>query len=182
MNADNQENDADKREMKVTDRRMFTPEGELRDEFKEVGETVGERSGGNVGAGEPAAAPPSVVTGAGAGTPAAPPRPAPQPPPGAPPPGEGPRAAAPLELPGGGGPAPGFYDLIGLLAEPASIYLQQAQEGGEDRAQNLELARIHLELLEVLRRKTAGNVTAQESAALEDVLYRLRMGYVQVRG
>jgi hypothetical protein len=34
----------------------------------------------------------------------------------------------------------------------------------------------------VLRQKTAGNVSAQESAVLEDVLYRLRLRYVQKRG
>ena len=37
-------------------------------------------------------------------------------------------------------------------------------------------------LLDVLRQKTAGNVTAQESSVLEDVLYRLRLRYVQKRG
>ena len=38
----------------------------------------------------------------------------------------------------------------------------------------------------VIRRKThqktVGNLTAQESAVLEDILYRLRLRYVQKRG
>ncbi|MFP5287563.1 MAG: DUF1844 domain-containing protein [Thermoanaerobaculia bacterium] len=31
----------------------------------------------------------------------------------------------------------------------------------------------------MLRQKTAGNLTAQESAILEDLIYRLRVRYVQ---
>ena len=49
-------------------------------------------------------------------------------------------------------------------------------------AENLEMARLHIDLLEVLRQKTAGNLTAQEAAILEDLIYRLRMRYVQKRG
>ena len=44
------------------------------------------------------------------------------------------------------------------------------------------MARLHIDLLDVLRQKTAGNLTAQESAFLEDLLYRLRVRYVQKRG
>jgi hypothetical protein len=159
--------DGDKREIKVTDRRMFTPDGELREEYKQT-------------QGEDAAAPPASEETA---PPAAA---APEPPAAAPPPADQPPptpGGAPFEIPdAGGGPSPGFYDLIGILAEPASIYLQQAQQGGEDKDQNLEIARLHVELLDVLREKTMGNVSAEESAALEQVLYQLRMGYVQVRG
>ena len=46
-------------------------------------------------------------------------------------------------------------------------------------ATNLEMARLHIDLLEVLRQKTAGNLDAQERAFLEDLLYRLRVRYVQ---
>ncbi len=44
------------------------------------------------------------------------------------------------------------------------------------------MARLHIDLLDVLRQKTAGNLTAQERAFLEDLLYRLRVRYVQKRG
>ena len=44
------------------------------------------------------------------------------------------------------------------------------------------MARLHIDLLDVLRQKSAGNLTAQEAAVLEDVLYRLRLRYVQKRG
>ena len=44
------------------------------------------------------------------------------------------------------------------------------------------MARLHIDLLDVLRQKTAGNLTAQELAVLEDFLYRARVRYVQKRG
>ena len=46
-------------------------------------------------------------------------------------------------------------------------------------AENLEMARLHIDLLDVLRQKTLGNLSAQENAFLEDLLYRMRVRYVQ---
>jgi hypothetical protein len=161
-------------EMKVTDRRMFTPEGELREEFRGLADAPT----------APAA-------------PAEPPRrqpPPPEPPPqpfaawpeppaaGAPGPAGGERGA-PLELPGtppGLGPA--FFDLVAVLAEPVPLYLGDAPLPDGQSAENMEAARFHIDLLDVLRQKTAGNLSAQESAVLEDILYRLRMRFVQKRG
>lgn len=121
---------------KVTDKRMFTPEGELREERR--------------------------------GAEAAPP--APEPAVAAPPPSEFDALA------------PGFYDLLAVLAEPAAIYLGDATLPDGTIAVDLELARAHIDLLAVLQEKTAGNLEAGEAAALEDILYRLRMRYVQKRG
>lgn len=157
------------REMKVTDRRMFTPEGELREEYRDV---VG---GGAAAAAEaPEAAP-------------EPPRRQPEPPPAAPAAAPGDPAdtgyGAPVEIPGtppGLGPA--FYDLVAVLAEPVPLYLGDAPLPDGRSAENMEAARFHIDLLDVLRQKTAGNLSAQESAVLEDVLYRLRMRFVQKRG
>lgn len=153
------------REMKVTDRRMFTPDGELREEYRDV---VG-RSEAAATEVEPSPEPPRT------------PPPA-QPPHAAPEPAAGERGA-PVELPGtppGLGPA--FYDLVAVLAEPVPLYLGDAPLPDGRSAENIEAARFHIDLLDVLRQKTAGNLTAQESAVLEDVLYRLRMRYVQKRG
>lgn len=146
------------REIKVTDKRMFTPEGELREEYRFLSEKS---------------------------TPeAAPPEPPPQPEPSRQAEPE-PRRAATLEMdmddtgqgfPGGG---PGLYDLAAMLAEPAAIYLGDAPLPDGQWAENLEMARLHIDLLDVLRQKTAGNLSAQESAFLEDLLYRLRVRYVQ---
>jgi hypothetical protein len=104
-------------ELKVTDKRMFTREGELREEWRSRPQ------------GEPA------------------PRQERQPP-------------------------ATLLDLIALLARSVAASL-----GGEEPSP--ELARFHIDLLEVLRRKTDGNLDAAERAALDDVLYRLRMLYVE---
>ena len=49
-------------------------------------------------------------------------------------------------------------------------------------AEDLEMARLHIDLLDLLRQRTAGNVTAQEAGFLDDLLYRLRLRYVRKRG
>ena len=152
------------KEIKVTDKRMFTPEGELREEYR----FLGEKSTPEAGAAE-----------------AAPTAPPPQP--------EPPRQAPVMELdmeddprfdlPGSApGMGPSVYDLAAMLAEPAAIYLGDAPLPDGQWAENLEMARLHIDLLDVLRQKTAGNLSAQESAFIEDLLYRLRVRYVQKSG
>lgn len=148
------------KEIKITDKRMFTPTGELREEYRFLGEKS-----------TPPAAPVATATLL---------EPSPEPPrleaardedyadfdfPGAPP-----------EL------GPSFFDLAAMLAEPAAIYLGDAPLPDGQWAENLEMAQLHIDLLDVLRQKSAGNLTAQESAFLEDLLYRLRVRYVQKRG
>jgi hypothetical protein len=80
------------------------------------------------------------------------------------------------------GQGPGFFDLVAMMAEPIPIYLGDARLPDGQVATDLEMARLYLDLLEILRQKTQGNLTAQESAFLEDLLYRLRLRYVQKRG
>jgi hypothetical protein len=88
-----------------------------------------------------------------------------------------------IEIPGAPpGLGPTFYDLVAMLAEPVSIYLGDLELPDGETAENLEMARLHIDLLDVLRQKTAGNLSPQESAFLEDLLYRLRVRYVQKRG
>jgi Domain of unknown function (DUF1844) len=146
-------------DLKVTDKRMFTPDGELREEYRFLSEksTAAATS-------EPAPAP------------AAPPR-AEEPRRPAPPPLEDRRPAGYQETP----PelAPAFLDLVQMLMEPAVIYLGDMPLPDGQPAENLEMARLHIDMLDVLRQKTAGNLTPQESAFLEDLLYRLRVRYVQ---
>jgi hypothetical protein len=153
------------KEIKVTDKRMFTPEGELREEYRFLAEkstAVPE---------PPPSAPPSPPPPAERAARRAEPAPEPWPLPGEPP---------PLDLPG---TAPGlgatFYDLVAMLAEPVPIYLGDMELPDGQSAENLEMARLHIDLLEVLRQKTGGNLSAQESAFLEDLLYRMRVRYVQ---
>jgi hypothetical protein len=145
------------KQIKVTDKRMFLPDGELREEYRFLNE-------------KSTAAPP----------PAEPAKPvSPEPAPraemddldGEPP---------PLEIPGAPpGLGPTFYDLVAMLAEPVPIYLGDVELPNGQSAENLEMAGLHIDLLDVLRQKTAGNLTAQESAFLEDLLYRMRVRYVQ---
>jgi Domain of unknown function (DUF1844) len=155
------------KEIKVTDKRMFTPEGELREEYRFLEDK--------------ATAPTPPAAAAEPEPPPPPPPPEPEPP--WPEPEGWPSAGGPtLELPGTPpGLAPTFYDLAAVLAEPIAVYLGDVDYEGQS-AENLEMARVHIDLLDVLRQKTAGNLTAQEAAFLEDLLYRLRVRYVQKRG
>ena len=74
---------------------------------------------------------------------------------------------------------PSFFDLVAMLAEPVPIYLGDARLPDGESAENLEMARFYIDLMDVLRQKTLGNLSAEESAFLEDLLYRLRVRYVQ---
>jgi hypothetical protein len=142
---------------------MFTPEGELREEYRFLAEKS---------TAEPvsAPAPPPEPAPAPAAAPAAP----------APPPYPEDAAQPPLELPGTpDGYGPSFYDLVQMMAEPIPLYLGDMDLPNGQVVENLEMARFHIDLLDVLRQKTVGNLTAQESAALEDLLYRARVRYVQ---
>lgn len=173
------------KQIKVTDKRMFTPEGELKEEYSFL------EGKATAPAEEPAPVPSAGDTGRteapdrGAGA-------AQGPGPGgsdprlqreAAPPGRGPEMP-PLELPGTppGMGAPTFFDLAAILAEPVALYLGDMPLEDGQTAENLEMARLHIELLDVLRQKTAGNLTAEEAAFLEDLLYRMRVRYVQKRG
>jgi hypothetical protein len=149
------------KEIKVTDKRMFTPDGELREEYRDLLEKA---------TAEPEPAPPQE-----------------SPPPPAEPAGAGPAArpaaedaAARLGFPDTPpGMGPSFFDLAAMLAEPAALYMGDVPLPNGQTAEDLEMARMHIDLLDVLRQKTLGNLTAQESAFLEDLLYRLRVRYVQ---
>jgi len=175
------------RDIKVTDRRMFTAEGELKEEYRDL-EAPAEAPAAE---GAPAAAGPAAAGSGDAGPAARPERGAEAPQPGSRPaaaerPG-GPagedRRGAHVEIPGSpAGLAPTFYDLISVLAEPIALYLGDAELPDGSSAENLDAARLYIDLLDVVREKTAGNLTAQEATVLEDVLYQLRMRYVQKRG
>lgn len=156
--------------IKVTDKRMFTADGRLKEEYSFLA--------------EPAAATlaPEPAPSAAPVPPAAPsPATAARPPM---PPGYPEESAARLELPGTppGLGRPTFYDLVSLLAEPIAIYLGDLELPTGESAENLEMARLHIDLLDVLRQKTAGHLSVQEAGFLEDLLYRSRVRYVQKRG
>ncbi len=77
----------------------------------------------------------------------------------------------------------GFVELLNMLAMQAVIGLGGYQgPGGERIPPNPAAAKHHIDLLEVLEKKTAGNLTEEEKRTLDSVLYELRMQYVQVVG
>ncbi len=140
---------------------MFTADGELREEYRRRQDDRRRQEEPANGAAPPPAARPE------------PPRPEP------------PQPSGPLSAPQEGADRPGapaFFDLVGLLAEPASIYLREARTADpQTAAQSLELARLHVEILIILRDKTRGNLSPEEQAMLEDVLFQLRSGFVGLR-
>lgn len=130
--------------LRVKDRRMFTADGTLRDEYREILNR-----------------PPAPVV--------AEPTPAPSAP--------SPEPAKP--------PAPtlstnaSFQDLVGLLAQSASVYLSHALQAPiQQRAEHLELAKLHIDLLSILKHRTTGNLETLEQSMLDDVIYRLRLAIV----
>lgn len=149
----------ERKEIKVTDKRIFTAQGELREEYRFLSEqaTTAEPAPPSPPRQETSAAPAQQAT---EREPTA-------------------RLEFPATPPGHG---PTFFDLVLMLAEPASLYLGDVELPDGQVAENLEMARAHIDLLDVLRQKTMGNLNVQEAAFLEDLLYRLRVRYVQKRG
>lgn len=175
--------------IKVTDKRMFTAEGELRSVEPDAGEraeTEGRAgaspenasraaSGSGGGQGSTSAAGSTSAGGSG---------------------GAGarevrsPRSETPPEQAGkglgerqaGAFPEPTFIDLIGLLAQPIAMFLGDAKLPGGETEENLPLARYHIDLLELVEAKTKGNISSKEAKLLEDLLYQLRMRYLQKAG
>ena len=76
-----------------------------------------------------------------------------------------------------------FTMLINAMAQPALLFLGEiAHPGSGKPTVNLEEARLQIDLLDLLRVKCRGNLTADEEALLERWLYQLRMLYVARAG
>jgi len=149
-------NEREEDEIKVTDRRLFTAEGVLRDGV-ETGEEEGPRQ------------PPRERESAGG-----PGRSAPESPPAAEPAGPAFERRS-LEEPEG----VDFTMLINAMAQPALIFLGEVAHPGTGRQEvNLEQARLQIDLLDTLRIKCRGNLTPEEEGLLDRILYQLRMLYV----
>jgi hypothetical protein len=72
-----------------------------------------------------------------------------------------------------------FTMLINAMAQPALIFLGEVPHPGTGKAEiHLEQARLQIDLLDVLRIKCRGNLTADEEGLLDRVLYELRMRWV----
>ena len=90
----------------------------------------------------------------------------------------GPRAAAGAA----GGPFPemNFSTFVISLMTQALMHLGEVAEEGHPPASDLPAAKQMIDLLGILREKTTGNLDANEEQLLGQMLYDLRMRYVEV--
>lgn len=153
----------DEKPIRVVDRRMFTPEGDLRPDFEPEEEPAP--------LAPPAAAlDPSVRGAPAAGAPSSPAGASHDEAPASPPPGERagaePRGLFGLIVQVLAMPA---YAALGLVPDPAS------GRRGVDRAAAQDM----IDLLVVLESKTRGNLSFEESSFLSRVLTELRLAFVE---
>ena len=152
---------------KVIDRRRFASDGSERSEE--------ERAATVVGAGEAESPPPPRPESA----PTPPPEPAPATEPESA--GLGTPQGEPYEGTAADAMQPSFATLVLSLSTQALMCLGEISEGpGEEPRQDLPAARNIIDPLAVLEQKTKGNLTEDESALLERILYDLRMRFVQL--
>src|SRR5579862_4709742 len=83
-----------------------------------------------------------------------------------------------------GGAALTFTAFVLSLATTAAIHFGDLADPatGQPTALNLDGAAQMIEILALLDQKTRGNLTAEERQILEQVLYELRMRFVEVVG
>jgi hypothetical protein len=80
-------------------------------------------------------------------------------------------------------PAPNFAELLNLIVMQAMAGLGLLTgPGGERVPPNLEIAKHFIDMLQVLEDKTKNNLTPAEKAMLDQVLYEMRMSFVQLAG
>lgn len=141
--------------IKVTDKRIFTAEGEIREEFRTSVTPVD----------------PSIQ-------PKASPPPPPPSPPSAPSP-EGPKPEKKTPRDKTTDPGTMFSGLVGILAQNAymSLGIMRNQAGS---GVDLEGARQMIEMLVMLDEKTKGNLTEDESDFLAALVGELKLAYVQI--
>jgi len=77
-----------------------------------------------------------------------------------------------------------FTAFVLSLASTAAIHFGDMPDpiSGETASQNLEGAKQMIDILALLDEKTRGNLSAEERQVLEQVLYELRLRFVQVAG
>jgi hypothetical protein len=78
-------------------------------------------------------------------------------------------------------PPADFVTLIEYMAQQISMYLGEPDPMGRAIQANFPLAGLFLDLLGVIQEKTKGNLSLEESQILDQILYTLRLHYVQKR-
>ncbi|OFV91105.1 MAG: hypothetical protein A3G76_04560 [Acidobacteria bacterium RIFCSPLOWO2_12_FULL_65_11] len=76
-----------------------------------------------------------------------------------------------------------FATFVVSLASTAAIHFGDLPDpiSGERQQPNLEGAAQMIEILALLDQKTRGNLTAEERQVLDQVLYELRLRFIEVR-
>ncbi len=157
------ENEEEAPEFKVIDRRQFTSDGQPRAGAEPV--------------------PPRKETPPPPSPPPSSPPPS-SPPPSSPPPARGkqPELSGPDSAPAQRGPV-NFQHLVLSLATTAMFQLGMMGNPGEEQPQvDMAAAQETIDLLNVLEKKTKGNLTQEEEGLLTNSLYELRMCFVEVSG
>ncbi len=73
-----------------------------------------------------------------------------------------------------------FSSHVMQLATAAFLYMGAAKLPGTERVEvNLPMAKLTIDTLDMLKTKTEGNRTEDETALLDDVIYQLRLVYVK---
>jgi len=145
--------------IRVVDRRMFTPEGDLRPDY----EAEEKEEKGEPPRPAPPPPPPPVDASASASASASTRKPEPEPAP--------PSSAAADS---------GFLEILRSLGTTAYSSLGLVPDPGGSRRRDPAVARQMIDWLGVLEQKTRGNLTFEESDLLARILYELRMAYVEV--
>lgn len=78
-------------------------------------------------------------------------------------------------------PPADFMTMLQVLVQEASQYLGEPDPMGRVGEANLPVAAMFIDLIGVLKEKTQGNLTFEESQALDQLLSALRLRYVQKR-
>jgi hypothetical protein len=77
-------------------------------------------------------------------------------------------------------PEPSFRHIVDTFAIPAMIWTGQIRSPvDQDLEPNLELAKYHIGLLEVLEQKSKGNLDADEENYLAEMLSTARLAYIR---
>jgi hypothetical protein len=156
---------------KVVDRRLFTPEGELRKEA--VAEQERQERQERLKEEKPAATKPAPKTAA-----ATEPAPAPREPKGSAQPSQPAAEPAATNLPA---PSQGFQILVDFLAGNAAARLGMLPDSRTGQAfLDLEGANELIDMLDGLREKTRGNLTHEEEQLLLEVLRSLKLSYLEM--
>lgn len=75
----------------------------------------------------------------------------------------------------------GFSTFILSLSTSALVHLAELPDPiSNEKKTNLPLAKQTIAIIEMLKEKTKGNLTEEEDQLIEDLLYDLRLKYVQV--